>query len=211
MKITIFGATGRTGIPLVEQALSAGHDVVAYVRTPSKLPVHNERLTIMQGEMNESAKVAAAIAGSDAVISALGPVKGGPKDIMAASARNIVAAMDQAGVRRLVYATGAGVEDPQDKPALMNKIISFALKTLNPDVLADSAAGVNIVRNSDLDWTIARGPMLTDGPHTGKYRVGYVNGDMGRQLSRANFADYMLKSAVEGLNNREMPAISDLK
>lgn len=211
MKLTVFGATGRTGIPLVEQALAAGHEVVAYVRTPAKLTMQEPDLRVVQGDMHEAAKVSEAIAGSDAVISALGPVKGGPTDIMATSAANIVAGMKEHGLRRLVYATGAGVEDPQDKPALMNKIISFALKTLNPDVLADSAAGVKIVQASGLDWTIARGPMLTDGPHTGRYRVGYVNSDMGRQLARANFADYLLKAAEEGLNIQEMPAISDLK
>lgn len=211
MKLTLFGATGRTGIPLVEQALAAGHDVVAYVRTPSKLTMDSPHLTVVQGETQEAHKVAEAIAGSDAVISALGPVKGGAKDVMATSASNIVAGMKAGGVQRLVYATGAGVEDPHDKPALMHKIIGIALKTLNPDVLADSAAGVKTVRDSGLDWTVARGPMLTDGAHTGKYRVGYVNSEMGRQLSRANFADYMLKAAVEGQNIREMPAISDLK
>lgn len=211
MKLTVFGATGRTGMEVVKQALAAGHEVTAYVRDPAKMTLSDPRLTLAQGDMHDAAAVAAAIQGSDAVISGLGPVKGGPKDIMATSAANITAGMKAAGVRRLVYASGAGVEDPQDKPALMNKVISFALKLLNPEVLADSSAGVGIVRDSGLDWTIARGPMLTDEAHTGRYRVGFVNSEMGRTLSRANFADYMLKAAVEWQNVGEMPAISDLK
>ena len=72
MKLTIFGATGRTGRYLVEQALDAGHNVTAYVRNPAKLRYKHENLHVVQGEITEVGKVAEAIAGTDAVISALG-------------------------------------------------------------------------------------------------------------------------------------------
>ena len=32
MKIVVFGASGKTGLLIVEQALDAGHHVVAYIR-----------------------------------------------------------------------------------------------------------------------------------------------------------------------------------
>ena len=37
MKIVIFGASGKTGSLLVDEALSAGHDVTAYVRRPESV------------------------------------------------------------------------------------------------------------------------------------------------------------------------------
>ncbi|HLF88268.1 MAG TPA: NAD(P)H-binding protein [Anaerolineales bacterium] len=74
MKLTIFGATGRTGRYLVEQALDAGHNVTAYVRNPAKLRYKHENLHVVQGEITEVGKVVEAIAGADAVISALGGV-----------------------------------------------------------------------------------------------------------------------------------------
>jgi uncharacterized protein YbjT (DUF2867 family) len=49
MKLTIFGTTGGTGKLLVEQALAAGHEVVAFVRDPSKLTTKHERLTFVVG------------------------------------------------------------------------------------------------------------------------------------------------------------------
>ena len=49
MRIVVFGATGRTGRPLVEQALERGHDVAAFVRTPGRLEAH-PRLTEVQGD-----------------------------------------------------------------------------------------------------------------------------------------------------------------
>ncbi|MDQ6660716.1 MAG: NAD(P)H-binding protein, partial [Chloroflexota bacterium] len=69
MKLTIFGATGRTGLQLVQQALEAGHGVVALVRTPAKMPIQHERLTLMQGDAMNPADVEKAVQGADAVLS----------------------------------------------------------------------------------------------------------------------------------------------
>lgn len=72
VKIAVFGATGGTGKRIVEQALQAGFEVVAYVRDPSKLYASPEHLTIIQGELSDAALIETAIKGTDAVLSALG-------------------------------------------------------------------------------------------------------------------------------------------
>ena len=210
MKLTIFGATGRTGQHLVKKALEAGHEVTAYVRTPAKLTMQDDNLKVVQGELNDAAKVIEAIAGADSVLSGLGAVRGGPSEIMVPAAKSIVPAMKQHDVKRLVWASGAGVPDPQDQPALMNKIIGFLLKLTAGKVLEDSLGGIEIIKSSDLDWTIARGPMLTEEPGSSKYRVGYVTKEMGRTLSRENFADFMIKQLESDEWLHKMPAISDL-
>ena len=72
MKIVIFGASGRTGLPLVEQALAAGHQVVAFVRDPSKLGSAHQNLTVVQGDVMSATAVANAVStDTDAVISVL--------------------------------------------------------------------------------------------------------------------------------------------
>ena len=210
MKVTIFGATGRTGQHLVKKALDAGNQVTAYVRTPSKLAVEHENLTVVQGEITDSPKVAEAIAGADAVLSGLGAVRGGPSEVMVPAAKSILAGMEQQGVKRLVWATGAGVPAPDDQPALMNKVIGFLLKLTARKVLEDSLTGVEMIQASELEWVIARGPMLTDEPGSGRYRVGPVNSEMGRTLSRENFADFMSKQVENDEWVHKMPAVSDL-
>lgn len=72
MKLAIFGATGKTGRVLVEQALAAGHEVTAFVRDLSKLTLGHERLSLVQGDVFDAARVEEAVAGKDAVISVLG-------------------------------------------------------------------------------------------------------------------------------------------
>ncbi|MCU0492147.1 MAG: SDR family oxidoreductase [Chloroflexaceae bacterium] len=209
MKLTIFGATGRTGKPLVQQALAAGHEVTAFVRDPAKLGLAHERLHVVQGDVRDSAAVERAIVGADVVLSALGQTKTSTKDMQTTATRNIVAAMKHHGIRRLVSLTGAGVAAPEDQPRLMNHVISFALRMLDGDVLKDAENHAEVIRSSDLDWVIVRGPRLTEGPHTGKYRVGWVGVNTGVSISRADVADFMLKQVQDNTYLRKAPMISD--
>jgi putative NADH-flavin reductase len=209
MNVTIFGATGRTGQHLVRLALEGGHQVTAYVRNPDKLTRTHENLRVVQGEITDSARVAAALAGADAVLSSLGAVRGGPPEVMAPAAKSILTGMETHQVKRMIWATGAGVPAEQDQPTFINKFIGFFLKLTARKVLEDSLAGVAMVKASGFEWVIARGPMLTDEPGSGKYRVGYVSSEMGRTLSRANFADFMVKQLESNAWLYKMPAVSD--
>jgi putative NADH-flavin reductase len=210
MKITIFGSTGKTGQILVRKALEHGHGVIAFARTPNKLAVEHQELHIVQGDIREGKQVAQAISGADGVINAVGPTPDSPPDLLEQAAKNIASAMKQNGVRRLIWSTGAAVRAPQDEPTLMQKSIEFLLKLISPKVLENSLKGAEIIQNSGLDWTIARAPMLTDEPGSGGYHAGFVGSQLGRTLSRENFAEFML-DLVEGDDwLQEMPAASDL-
>jgi len=208
MKVVVFGASGGTGIEIVRQALTGGHLVTAFVRNPAKLGLEHPNLSIFQGNAQDAAAMEKALAGQDAVISALGPTRPPVPGMMKIAAQNIVAAMKKAGIRRLVSTTGAGVRDPQDQPKLMDHLMKALLTLLAGEVLKDSAANVEIIRASDLDWTIVRYPRLMDGPHTGTYRVGYIGRDSGSQLSRADGADFVLRELADGKYIHQMPVVS---
>lgn len=208
MKIVVFGASGGTGHHIVEQALEAGYGVTAFVRSPGKLGVEHPNLTVFQGDVMDAEKVEQAVAGQEAVISALGPTRPPVPGIMETGAKNIVAAMKKHGVRRIISTTGGGVRDPQDQPGLFDHIMKVLLTLMASSVLKDSEANVNVIRASDLDWTIIRFPRLLDGERTGKYRVGYVGKDSGSQLSRADGADCILKEMESGEYLHRMPLVS---
>jgi putative NADH-flavin reductase len=194
MKIVVLGGTGRTGIPLIEQAVAAGHEVVALVRTPSKLNITHDCLTVVQGDAMNAVDVNKVITPDvTAVVSVLGPIKGSPTDLLPVAANHVMTAMQNAGVRRLIWMTGAGVSFPQDQPQFFDHVIKFLLKTISPEVLAQSEKAVYAIADSHLDWTIVRGPMLTDTPHSSTYRVGWVGVNTGARLSRADAADFILK------------------
>jgi nucleoside-diphosphate-sugar epimerase len=124
-------------------------------------------------------------------------VKGSPSDLQVRFIGNLLPAMRKHGVKRLVSLTGAGVADPNDRPKPINHLIKFLLKTLNPEVLADGERHAELIRNSGLEWVLVRGPMLTDAPARGRYRVGYAGVNTGMRIPRADLASFMLRQAHE--------------
>lgn len=208
MKIVVFGASRGVGLKVVGQALRAGHMVTAFVRTPSKMEIRHANLTLFQGDSMDAVAVDKAVDGQDAVISALGPTRPLVPGMMETSAKNIVSGMKKHGVRRIVSTTGAGVRQPEDQPKFVDHLIGFLLNLLAKNMVLDSAANVKVIQASDLDWTIVRFPRLTDGAHTGKYRVGYVGKDSSTQVSRADGADFVLKELVEKKWQRKAPLVS---
>lgn len=209
MQLTIFGATGRTGAELVQQALADGHTVTAYVRNPAKLTVSHDRLRVVAGTMDDLESIRRAVAGADAVLSALGPVTNTAARPLTEGMGHIVAAMQHHGVRRLIITTGAGVADPLDTPGLVGRFFNVMLRLFARHVLADSIGMVDVVRASDRDWTVVRVPRLNDNPGGGPLRVGYSGQGPGTQLARADFARFMLDQLASAEWLRRAPMISN--
>ena len=209
MKLAIFGGTGRTGQYLVTHALEAGYNVIALARTPSKLVIDDDRLTIVHGDVTDRQKVEETVANTDAVISVLGPTANKPDYMVSQGMQHIVTAMDQHGIKRLVVSAGAGVADPNDEPKLINKFFGFIVRMFSRYVYEDMVRTVESVRQSDLDWTLVRVPMLTDDPATGDVKVAYVGKGMGSRLSRSDLATFMLKQVKDQTYLHQAPAISN--
>jgi uncharacterized protein YbjT (DUF2867 family) len=210
MRLTIFGATGGAGRQLVEQALAAGHQVVAFVRNPSKLATRHERLTIVQGELADQAAIERAVSGADAVISVLGPRGGSEGKPITRGMQNILAAMKQQDVRRLIISSTPSASDPNDLPDPKFRAL-VALVRLTMRAAYEEIVGVaEAVRKSDRDWTIVRVSMLNDNPGSGKVRVGYLGkGEVGVRISRADMAGFMLKQVQDTGYLRQAPVISN--
>jgi putative NADH-flavin reductase len=207
--VTIFGGTGKTGRHLVDQALAAGHHVTLLARTPGKIDRQHERLRVLQGDVQVPAAVAQATEGADAVLSVLGPTRNTPDHQVSRGTQHIVEAMRRQGVQRLVISAGAGVGGEGDQPRLFDHLISFALKLTARHVLEDMTRTVQAVRDSDLDWTVVRVPMLTDDAPKGTVRVGRVGVNTGPRITRADLATFMLEQVDDATHVRASPVISN--
>lgn len=194
MRLTIFGATGATGTQLVEQALAAGHDVVAVVRDPARLAVpEHPRLHIVTADLMDPQSIAPAMTAADVVLTAAGPRNTGPTTVITDSVRSIAAAMRTAGVRRLLALSGSIVDDDGEGFVLRYAFKPLARRTFLRYITADMRQAEAIIAGSGLDWTILRPPALTNGPATGKYRTAIGRGlPRGIRVSRADLAAYML-------------------
>ena len=193
MKIVVFGATGGTGRPLVEQALERGHEVSAVARDPAAFPVARDRLTVLRGNVLDRASVGRAVDGQDAVLSAVGTgFHLRRTTLYSEGTMTVVRAMEERGVPRLVLVSTAGLNGKDPAFPLWYRLL---LKPLLLDRVkyGDMALMEEEVRASALDWTVVRPGGLTDGPPTGEYRVGSDRlPEGGAEISRADLAHFML-------------------
>jgi uncharacterized protein YbjT (DUF2867 family) len=201
MKLAIFGATGRTGQLVVEKALATGYEVVVLARTQSKLTIQDGKLQVLPGNAEDAAAVERTISGADAVITLISPNR--------LAIGNILSAMKQHNVRRLVAAAGAGVPQPGDKPTAVNNFISALIKLISRRVYEEGVAYVQTIQASDRDWTIIRAPRLVDKPATGQFYVGPVDKEMGLTLSRADLADFVLRQVNSNSHLRSAPVVAN--
>jgi uncharacterized protein YbjT (DUF2867 family) len=201
MNLVVLGATGRTGSLVVEQALAAGHTVTALVRSPEKLATGNANLRVVTGQATETSAVSSALEGADAVISTLG----GKGSVIADSTRAIVAAARETGVNRVVVlSTFAAERDRLDAGTRLLTGIGMGA------VLKDKSAGEEMLRRSDLEWTIVYASLLSDGPASGSVVVlpdGAKRG-LSQKISRADLAAWMVEAATGAQYSRRSVGIT---
>jgi putative NADH-flavin reductase len=209
MKVAIFGSTGRTGVLILEEALKAGYSVAAFARDPEKLGIEHALLTVCQGELLDREAVAEAVHGAGAVISALGPASNKPEFTISRSMQGILAGMQQHGVKRLIVTAGAGIDDSEDAPTIMSRLMEALVKTVARNVYEDMLRVAGLVRASDLDWTIVRTPMLTDQPKVGKVKVAWVGKGMQPRVTRGDLAAFIVSQVEDQTYLRRSPAVSN--
>jgi putative NADH-flavin reductase len=208
MKFVVLGATGGTGLEIVRQAIEQGHSVTAFVRSPERLKPFANRITIKQGDLLNSAELAKAISGHDAILSGFGPrvpIAKADANLLQNFATALTTAMHQTGVRRAVIVSTAFLfKDSIVPPTYLFGRLFF------PGVVLDAAAMEQIVIESSLDWTIVRPPQLTDKPFTGKYRVRTAHlPRFGFNISRADVAHSFLKTVEDPASIKKILGVSN--
>ena len=207
MKIVIVAATGGIGRQLLRQAIDAGYDVTAVVRSPQKLAGLPVRTVAADLAHPDAAALTAAIAGADAVLSGLGARTAADTGVAERGTRAVVDAMRATGVPSPAR-PGPPKHDPGDGFFMRHLGAPFA-RTAFRKHYADLARMEDVVRDSDLDWTISRPPKLTDGPLTGAYRTALGHNIRGGfSVSRADVAHQMLRSLDQPETVREIVGLA---
>lgn len=211
--IALFGATGPTGKYIIEEALKRGYTLSVYTRDAKKLEVFAGKVGIVVGDLRDRDAIAKCVQGADAVISALGPnsfkVQGDRPIMLGLS--NIIAAMRQLGVRRLLQVSTASYRDSGDGLFhLRSRAGVLFFKVFVRKAYDDIRATGELIANSDLDWTLVRIPFLKDGPASGKIDVGwYGRTKLGSKLSRGNLAEFLVGQVTDKKFVRAAPGIAN--
>jgi putative NADH-flavin reductase len=207
MHLAIFGATGTVGSELVSQALAAGHHVRALARDASKLGLDDPRLEIVCGDAMDTAAVRETINGADAVLSTLGATaKDHPRTRRAGTA-NILSAMCENEIDRIVVMGGFHVRIPGEDGNVGQKLVVPFLH-LSRVVVADTTGMGALVLASDLDWTLVRSPRVVLRGPTGRSRTGTLRLGPWSKATRGDVAQLMLRCASERVYVRQAPMVS---
>jgi uncharacterized protein YbjT (DUF2867 family) len=208
MRLFVLGATGRTGVELLDLALAHGHGVTAFVRSPGKITRRDERLAVVGGSVEESRPMAAAMTGHDAVVSVLGPTPwkaiGGGTTLMHDSTSTALDAMELARVKRFLVVSSA-LLFPGGGPAVafFRSLIGHHVRDLRAMELA--------LEQSAVEWTIARPPRLVmtrdeaftaaEGSFPGRMTVG-------TSMSWRAVAAYLVDAVERRLHARQVVGLS---
>ncbi len=209
MRILIVGASGALGRALVAQALELGHTVTALVRRPELFELRHPDLVVVAGDVLDTSAVAAAVAGQEAVISALGHKRWMfPTRILSSGTANLLDAMTRHEVRRFLCVTSLGVGDSWWRMGIWYTL--FVLPVILQFYFWDKLRQERLVRASDLDWTIVRPGALTNGRPRGKWRTGT---DIGNPLwtvriARPDVARFLLDEVADSRHVRQTVAVA---
>jgi putative NADH-flavin reductase len=208
MKLLVIGASRGIGFNVLQQALQAGHEVTAVVRDPKRLPIRHERLKVVKGDILEKNVIEGAVNGQDAVCVTIGikPTRK-PVSVFSEGTKNVVEAMKKTSCKRLICVTGIGAGDSRNHGGFFYDKIIYRL--LLKRIYEDKDRQETIVRESGLDWVIVRPGFLTNGIHTGKYRIlTELDGVKAGKISRADVADFILREVTEMRYRRQTPLLT---
>jgi putative NADH-flavin reductase len=165
-KIIVFGAQGRTGSLVVAEALKKGYEVSAFVyENNHSLPEDNQNLHIVEGDARKIESVKAACYGHSAVINIVAPRLNDRKnyDISEVATSNILQAMNDLGIRRYIGQSGAWATEFLSDASLPMRL-GFLLVPMFRGIYFYKKQEDELIKQSELDWTIVRCGLLTDKP-----------------------------------------------
>lgn len=211
MSIVVFGANGPTGRLLVSHALAAGHQVIAVTRRPDKFPQQHPNLTVARADVLDASAVEGVVSGADAILSTLGAPYGLKQvAVYSVGARNILTAMERHQVRRLVVVSSSAT-DPKpyaDAGFFFNRVVQpLVVNVLGKTVYEDMRRMEELIRNSEVDWTIVRPSGLFDMDFVSDYELAEDH-IAGRFTARSDLAAAMLAQVDDERYVRKILAVA---
>lgn len=196
MRIAVVGATGPTGRLVVDQALARGHAVAAYARRPDALPPR-DGLTVVGGELSDTARFADAIRGADVLICTLGTRSRKEREFISTHLPYVTAAMREAGAMRLVLMSALGGGEVTKAAHGISRVI---FRFLSTKVFGDRTKAERALAASGIAWCAVYPGFLSDDPAYPDVEIADVDA-MRRvrssRIPRANVASVLLDLAED--------------
>jgi len=208
MRVLIIGASKGIGLETTRQALLAGHHVRAFARSAAAMALSDPNLEKVRGDALKLEEVEAALIGVEVVIQTLGVGLGDlfrPVHLFSDATRVLIAAMRAQGVKRLICVTGFGAGESR---ARISRLQRVPFQIVFGRAYEDKSVQERLIRESGLDWTIARPGVLTGGSRTGRYKI-LAEASQWRNgiISRSDVAEFLVRQIEDRTFVRQAPVL----
>jgi len=191
--MVVLGANGGIGMQTVKLALNAGYSVTAILRTPSNLQISHPNLQIVRGNVLKLEDLDRHLEDKNIIVSAIGKNSLKKTTLYSQGNKNVIEAMKRVGLNRGFFVSASGLEVNPSFSLLIRLATKFILQPVLHNMYADLWRMEEIIKESNITWTILRPPKLLNGPETGKYRISidhFLN--KGLEISRADLAHFIV-------------------
>ncbi len=188
----------------MKKLLDRGDEVTAFVRDPAAFETKHDRLRTAKGDARDAESLERALAGQDAVVSAFGPRSLKKDDLQEVFMKNLVAAMEKTGVKRLVNLSAFGAGDTASQTPWVFRLF---MNTVLRNLYADKNRGERMLLESKLDWINVRPGRLTNGPARGAVKATTNGKEINPLMTREDLADFMIAQLESDEWVRKSPVI----
>ncbi|HEY8783740.1 MAG TPA: NAD(P)-dependent oxidoreductase [Mucilaginibacter sp.] len=204
MKIAVFGASGRIGSRIVNEALNRGLDVTAVMRHPENYTHIHQHLKVVKGDIFKTQDVETAAFNHDAVVSAYNYSHGALPSTIYEIAEPLLNGLKQAHVKRLIIVGGAG--SLEVRPGVQLVDTPDFPEAYKPSALAHREALKIYQKEKELEWTyLSPAAEIAPGERTGNFRTGanqLITDEHGKSF--ISMEDYAVAIVDELINPRHV-------
>jgi putative NADH-flavin reductase len=160
-KIAVIGGTGKSGQYVVRELIKRGYPFKVLVRNPEHFTLKDPLAEVVIGNVLDADIVHKLLQGCSAVVSTLGlGIPPSEPDIFTKATANILAAMNELGIRRYIVSTGLNVSTPSDHKGPKTQMATDWMYANYPISTKNKQEEFEMLTESDVDWTMVRLPMI---------------------------------------------------
>jgi len=208
-KIAVIGGTGKSGQYLVRALLQKGFSIKLLLRNPENLKIKHALIEVVPGNVKDYECVRELLNGCQAVISTLGlGVPPSEPNIFSQATTNVIRAMQELGIRRYILTTGLNVDTPSDQKSPKTQFGTDWMKTHYPASTADKQIEYQLLTTSNLNWTLARLPLIEQTDTRGEINIS-LEDCSGGKISATDLAYFLIDQLTDQTYSGQAPFIAN--
>lgn len=207
-KIALIGGTGKAGRHIASKALENGYHVRMLVRNPEKLTIRDDRIEIVEGNVQNSEDIQRLLKDCQIVINTFGqPLK--EKPFYSSVTEKTLGVMADLQINRYIGVTGGSLTINEDKKSILNRVGAKMFEIIYSNLMIDKKKEWHILNhNKIVKWTLIRLPFIVDGKEVGLIKENLT--DMpGTKITNRDIATFIINQIENPKYVQKAPFISN--